>query len=456
MRKGKVDLNIFIENEFYLICPLLNTSQFKSFSGKHNIRISSERLEQLERIGLFYPIARFQPFPIKVKIKKTAKDRYYDLGVLEEGEKWDGETIDDFAMLTFEKDYLIECLLEGHLWDPCERDYLPWDSYKKDMDDCFITESYYSKFQIYELNELLSCLASFNISAEYWYGKNDSDFESLKNRVKEQVNYTAKRCIDKVESSLDIGYISQILSKVYYPYTQTNQRTIRAPIEWESYRKEWNPKEILLLLNISKDDISNACRDIHLEAHHIDPLENWRALVKHIAINEKEKLKDKALLANVFYSMEEMLKLFYKDVTGNSISYNFLTNEDWGKRSYGEDTIENTYLYLEFLCNKYEINPRPKLILFVEGEGEHEQIPRIALKILGHNFLKLGIQIENLEGVSNFTGKKDEFGGKLLKLIEYFHKKPALLFMCRVMDSYGRDNYIVFLNEINFVEILFN
>ena len=72
--------------------------------------------------------------------------------------------------------------------------------------------------------------------------------------------------------------------------------------------------------------------------------------------------------------------------------------------------------------NSYHLNPRPKLILVVEGPSEQAVIPRIAAKAMGHEFSPLGIEVRTLGGVGEYTGKKkyDNFGA-LEKFIEDYH-----------------------------------
>ena len=75
----------------------------------------------------------------------------------------------------------------------------------------------------------------------------------------------------------------------------------------------------------------------------------------------------------------------------------------------------------EFLTNEYHLNPKPKLILIVEGNGEEEQFPRLSKKLFGYSFSKLGIEVVNIRGVAGFTGRKglDQYGA-LEKFIDYY------------------------------------
>jgi hypothetical protein len=104
---------------------------------------------------------------------------------------------------------------------------------------------------------------------------------------------------------------------------------------------------------------------------------------------------------------------------------------------FGGGVTENELQNLEFLTNKYRLNPRPKLILVVEGNGEAEQFPRLAKELFGYSFPQGGINVVNIQGVGNFTGKKkiDKYGG-LERFIDDYHHRQTVVFV--VLDDEGR------------------
>lgn len=104
---------------------------------------------------------------------------------------------------------------------------------------------------------------------------------------------------------------------------------------------------------------------------------------------------------------------------------------------FGGGVTENELQNLEFLTNKYHLNPRPKLILVVEGNGEAEQFPRLAKELFGYSFPQGGIEVVNIQGVGNFTGKKkiDKYGG-LERFIDDYHHRQTVVFV--VLDDEGR------------------
>jgi hypothetical protein len=67
--KKMQNLKYIIENELVISCPFLSTDQFISYCKDRGIRTSRKQLEQFEKLGIFYPIARVQYPKIKTKIE---------------------------------------------------------------------------------------------------------------------------------------------------------------------------------------------------------------------------------------------------------------------------------------------------------------------------------------------------------------------------------------------------
>lgn len=86
---------------------------------------------------------------------------------------------------------------------------------------------------------------------------------------------------------------------------------------------------------------------------------------------------------------------------------------------------ENELQYLEFLTNQYHLNPRPRLLLFVEGECERQEIPRIARKLWGYSLEQVGIQLEPLGGIGEVE--------KLERLIDHYHYRQTIVYL--ILDN---------------------
>src|SRR5258707_6951095 len=122
-RSNRMDyLNYIIENEHFIACPLLPTDQFVKYCTDRGIKTSREQLEQLEKLSLFYPLAR---------VRHPQTNFWFR---------------NDHAKILFD---------EGQIWDPSLREFEAWDTFR-DQEKKKQVENFYSVFQVYPLHELLT------------------------------------------------------------------------------------------------------------------------------------------------------------------------------------------------------------------------------------------------------------------------------------------------------------
>jgi len=126
------DLEYIVKNEHFINCSFLPTSRFIDYCDERGISTSFEQLERFEELSIFYPIARFRyPTPNKHSI------------VI-----WGINSAKQF----FE---------EGYLWSPRERPFQAWETFKGED-----VESYYSRFQCYQLYNLIESRISIYSSQD--------------------------------------------------------------------------------------------------------------------------------------------------------------------------------------------------------------------------------------------------------------------------------------------------
>lgn len=429
------NLNYMIENEFSIACPLLSTDQFISYCKDRGIRASKGQLEQFEKLGIFYPIARVRYPKIKIKIEYIDDGtRYRDLGILKDGEEWYGALKEEYAHFSFKKEYAESWQEEGLLWEPLSRPFHSWETFTDEEGDRQI-ESFYSIFQCYTLYNLLQ-FTRMELGAEWWATYAEEDV----NKFIDEVSKWARLVISdhqKNRTTIEAAAnICQVISNRYFPETQSDRRTIRISGYydhriWEECCRKWDAKAALTNIGISTEKLRHLQERVAIDARFADPLEHWYGLISFVSVDQKEKLKDRALLAQTLYSMEHMLRLFYKDIVGDELPQPDEMQERWKDRFYGDGVTKNELQYLEFLANQYHLNPRPSLILVVEGDGEAEQFPRLAKELLGYSFSRLGIEVVNLQGVGNLTGKKG-----IERFIDAYHHRQTIVFI--IVDNEGR------------------
>lgn len=432
------DLKYLVENEFFITCPPLQTDQFVQHCKDRGIKTSKNQLEQFEKLRIFFPIARVQYPKIRYKVKYMDNgNRYQILGRLGDGEEWNGDTIERYAHFWFEKRYAENWLERGFLWEPSSRSFEQWETFM-DEDGYRRIESFYSVFQCYSLYYLIQMLR-IDFRMEYEISRSKEDSEKLTNNIRKMSKKTISFLQKNGIRGETIATICQILSNRYFPQTQSDRRSFKLPLNWDWYEycRNWDAQAVLNEIGISCNELRKYQESISSDARFIDPLVRWYSLVSFISVEKKAQLKGKALFAQTLYSMEGMLRLFYEEITGDKL---YLPDESpmWKRDDfYGEGVSQNELQYLEYLTNEYNLNPRPKLILVVEGNGEEEQFPRLVEELFGLTFPRLGIEVRNVRGVGGFTGKRrlDKYGA-LEKFIDDYHFRQTIVFV--ILDNEGR------------------
>lgn len=437
-------LQYLIEHQCFITTSLLRSNQFISYCKKRNVKTSKKQLEQFEKLGIFCPIARVAYPTITYKIERIQDSpRSRRLGRLEDGEEWQGEVYKEYADFWFEQQYARNWFEHDLLWEPSKRPFQAWESFIDEQGRTKI-ESFYSPFQCYTLYHLMRTTRS-EFRAEWWIEYTDEDIQS---KIHE-VSQWAHQVIDIFQKNGVRGEMSstvcQVISNRYAPKTLSDRRSVRVstmlPIyyrwDWYKYCRNWNANAVLDNIGIEPKELKGLQEILALDAKSVDPLEKWYDLVDFVSLNKKNKLKGNALLAQSFYAMEKMLRLFYEDITGERL-YPPSESKGWERdKFYGEGVTNDVFQYLEFLTNEYNLNPRPKLILVVEGYGEEEQFPRLSEEFFGYPFSRLGIKVWNIRGVANFVGEKGKNPYSALeKFIDYQHHHEQT-FVFVVLDSEG-------------------
>lgn len=389
------NLGYLIDNGLFYTRPLLSMDYFIKYCNERGISTSKDQLLQFEKLGIFYPFARVRPPQMVAWF-------------------WGEQTR-----------HLSET---GALWQPSS---LPFNTRKAPTvdEEGEKVESYYSSFQVYSLFDLLTAIERSRVKPEKWLTLEMKDVKDLVERAARNAEFIFSQY--RVRSRVDLAVsICQVISDRYHPYTKSDRRTISVITEeifdWAEYRRNWNPKAILADIGIDEKTLKSVCYKIIRDRQELDPLEKWRELVNFISVEKKEKLKGHAQLAQSLYSMEQMLNMFHKELTGKGV-YLYEQSPEDRDSYYGADVTQNPLEYLEYLSNEYHLNPRPKLILIVEGDGEYNTFPKLAATRFRTPFPTLGIEIRKLGGIGGFK--------KLEKYIDSNHDKQALVFV--VLDKEG-------------------
>jgi hypothetical protein len=381
-------------------------------------------------------------FDITLKIEFVDDgQRYRDLGELKSGEAWDGDVLTELAPFDFGREVVQSWVEHGRAWDPRG----PTSPHAATIDtDARRHEAYYSQFQIFELEYLLSALTA-TVHIE-WALRNDGSIDPvwgdrLKPELSELAGHIAKTFAPN--SANEISVICQIISDRYYPKTQGDERRVQVPTgrssffkwNWYEFVREWDAPGVAAELNISKAELRRLYEHVLLLCRTVDPLERWRGLVRFVGVAKRRQLKDDALCALTLGEMARMLRLFYEDAFGEGLD----PHGEFGIRVIHRipdiAPEDDPLRALELVANDFSVNPKPQLVLFVEGATELAVVPLLFDRLYATTLGVFGIELVSVGGVSNATGGKDSSYSALWRLIDYLHHHQTLAFV--LLDNEG-------------------
>ncbi|HLO75370.1 MAG TPA: TOPRIM nucleotidyl transferase/hydrolase domain-containing protein [Magnetospirillum sp.] len=443
MRFPEQFTNILIDREGFRACPLLSQSEFIRLCRDCGMSVDLTRLQKLERLGLFFPVLRIYRPDIKIKVEYVdGGRRYRDLGPLEEGENWTGDTISELAEFGFGARYIRGWREEGFAWDP----RVVASSHMESIEtESRRHEAYFSRFQIYDLDFLLNSL-TLHVQMEWSLG---DDGSPAKRRTAYNNASMAKHVKDIIETLRDgrhgdiAAALCQLVSDRYFPKTQTDERRITLSSsldfhkwDWYAFCREWDASQALIPFDMSAKDLNGLYDGLTTITNHVDPIEAWHPLTRFIRVEKRKKLKGDALKAVIFREMARMLAFAYRDRFGEGLP----DQDEIGRQIFikipdirPEDDPLRT---LELVANDFGLNPKPQLVLLIEGETEETVIPIIVDKIWATSLGVIGVELVNLKGVANATGpKKGNDHSALWRFIDYHHHHQTIVMV--LMDNEG-------------------
>jgi hypothetical protein len=431
-----------VDREAYRVCPLLSFDNFIRFCRDRNLNVQPDRLRHLERLGLFLPLLRVYRFDISVKVEYVdGGQRYRDLGELKPGEAWDGNVLTELAQFDFGRESIRSWIEHGYAWDPRG----PTSSHAATIDtEPERHEAYYSQFQIVELEYLLSGMtATVNIE---WALRPDGAIDTeWGDNLKPQLSKFAAQVATTFAASpvADISTVCQVISDRYYPRTQSDQRRMQVPagrsgffnLNWYEFARQWDAPRLAAELNVGKEQLRKIYDQVSGLCGAVDPLEKWRGLVRFVSVGKRQQLKDDALRALTLGEMARMLRLLYEDAFSDRLD----PHEDFGTRVVNRtaDIVaeDDPLRALELVANDFGVNPKPKLVLFVEGATELAVVPLLFDRLYATTLGVRGIELVSVGGVSNATGGKDSSYSALWRLVDYLHHHQTIAFV--LLDNEG-------------------
>jgi len=397
---------------------LLTTDSFVSFCKDRDVGLDRERLFRLERLRLFSPIIRIQAsqrFDGQIELPVPESNKLFEDGILL-----------DTAM---NNDYNVPKVEDSE--------------YK----------AYYSIFQIYHamnLIERLNCIVQLDELLE----DEEKFFSKQRKEDVKKIGKLVFELMSKVSYYKETALICQYISDRYGPRAMTDLRRFEGAggagfysnrygfdYDWFDYVKEWDANSVSGLFGLNEKILKNLYENIALEQAGIDPLEEWYQLVQFVSVQERGRLKGKALLSETLRVGANMLRLFYEDLYGEKLQHANEVGRQILRHIPELDVRKDKLRYLEFMLNQYNLNPRPKVTLIVEGPSDAIVINEIFEKYYQFHCSVVGVEILVLGGIDNATGKKKDSYSPLLSLVDYLHHHQTISYI--VLDNENHVSRIV-------------
>ena len=404
-----------------IACPLLGSDRFVAYCRERGLSIDRDRLLRLERLGLFAPVFR---------VRTPQKDAQPFYIPMRKGNNW------------FSKRWA---------WDTTG---IPSCYEVPDHQDR-TQEGYYSIFQIDYLHVVLQQM-TLHVQLDSYLDRNkENGIDWLKKGESWMEN--AEGSLERLrthEYRRSRALLCQYISNCYYPKTQGDQRTIQVGggsfsdqwisvngLDWNWYEevRGWNPQTVEHLFDLTPEKLRHAYDGLAVAQEHCDPLEHWYQLTQFVSVRERARLKGDALRAETLRSGAHMLRLLHKDLYGEELPH---PNEVTGMifTHMPELVIrQDARRYLEFVVNRFGLNPQPRLALIVEGESEDVAVRKIFEEYFGTHPGIYGIEIIVLGSVDTATGSKreDRFRA-ILRLIDYLHHHQTITFIILDNENYAK------------------
>ena len=391
--------------------PLLPPRDFVKFCEKRNVSVSRELLHRLEELRVFNPVIRI-----------TGPDDE-DLVLHFDGTP----TAPEFA-----KDWIADTSAPNATYS------VP------DIDDSS-SMAFYSEFQIWALEKVLHQTSrTFRVDEYAGADADDVDWNDRFRWLRGQASQSIERlCSDPSLASIPI--LCQVISNRYLPHALSNERTFLVggtahfsqwmqfsshSWDWESYCDHWEPSALVSPFAIDESSLKGSYEAMVIAMRHCDPLWGWRELLQFVNQRRRDELKGDALRAESYRQGAHLLRLLYRDLYGEDLGAPqdifsvIITHVP--ELAVREDPRE----YLQYVVNKYDLNPQPTAVLFVEGETEVVFVKAVFRRLFGAHHGVSGIEIMNLFGVDNATGRKrpDRYNA-IFRLVDYLREHQTLAFI---------------------------
>jgi hypothetical protein len=437
------------DSELFKVCPLLMIERFVDFCKKRGVNITTERLLKWEKLQILTPIARIYRFDVHHKIEyidpEDKSKGYRDLGPVGEAEVWEGDTLTELAEFSFNRRIADGWRDEGFLWCPASAEASRQASIDHEKHR---QVAYYSQFQLLAVKCLLSEL-TIHVAMESISAlevdeviaralKQHELMVEIASSVQSAVNDEGTR----VGLAIRAAWLCQFISDRFFSKTQTDLRRHRLSHSgdwpkwnWYEFCREWNAKDACQLFTLTRENSGALYAFLASEWADRDPLADWNKLVRFVRVDKREQLKGDAALGQSLFEMAQMIRMFHREAFAEELKEPYEATREVLYSIPDISLDKDPLKALELVTNNFGVNPKPQLVLFVEGQTEEAAIPVLFERFLHCTMSACGIELSNLRGVNNAAGSKADGASALWRLIDYLHHHQTMAVV--LMDREG-------------------
>lgn len=427
---------LVINHGHFFTRTLLTSSQFVRHCKDRDIEISEERLEKFEKLGIFFPVLRVARPEMPNERDGFPQREDGDEQLDDKGQpKSPPSVYADF--IPFDKEYAEHWIAKGFVCVPTKGEFTPWSEYI-DSEGTPKVQTYYSIFQTLPLYHILQSL-SLRSFGEDLLERTEEDVMALHRQHSEYFTHVVQSLSEKETAWEKYAKLCLVISCRYLPFGESDGVTIAVPakefsgFDFFEFRQNWDAQRFLDEIEITVEEVIRAWEGVTNFTRGINPLLHWEDLVDYVKRDKREKLKGLPLLLESWKVMSKMLSLFHEDLTGQTLFVYGRSPENVEIRR-GKGINKDDLRHMEFISNEFGVNPRPKLILVVEGDGEMQEVPRLAKWAFGNTLAAYRIQLINLGTIGEFNSAKIE------RFIDHFHDLQTIVYF--VLDNENRSRQV--------------
>lgn len=363
------------------------------------------------------------------------------------------------------RDLLLNWLQEGNLFDPATKEFQSWNNFLGEEleDDKQKIVSFYSSFQVYWLEILQKSFSitlnlagdKIKVSSSIIFINNRQgqgsfslskidDFVARLKEVAKKEPYNEFFNLEKKKERLKEDYkkfdkfLIFLLSvqSAYFPYAKSGGGRIQISGDdkkWDEAERNFKLELVLNKIDLKSEDVAKWYKIFSDKAQNLlgTQRDDWTQLLRSIAWSKKDKLEGSVRLGVEYLQWAVMLKRIIEehlqkdildiDEMSNISDDDILKFEPNQMNQYGvlrrvtrnrrysdneKNYYHDRYKRLFYLANGFGLDYQPRVMVFIEGKTEEIVFPEIFELYSGNKHENLGIEIVNIEGISQFFGQK--------------------------------------------------